>query len=168
MKRRTTLITLIIILALVAAGCGKKSVVGAGLKNGKGEGGAFGATTTTAAPATTAPTAAPTTAKATATTAKPTPTTAEKPAYVIKIQSDTAAGSAGQYDPPQAACPVGHICRWTNADSVPRYVVASDGAFNSGPIAPGGNWDYRPSVKGRHDYTGGPNRPYANATITFY
>ncbi|MDQ1402047.1 MAG: hypothetical protein QOG03_363 [Actinomycetota bacterium] len=169
MKRRTTLIVLVVLLALVVSGCGKKKVVGANLKSGDGGGpGAIGPSTTTIAPTATTAKPSATTAKPTATTARPTATTqAEQPAYVIRIQSDTAAG--GQFNKQQAQCPIGRICRWTNTDSKARSVVADDGAFTSPMIAPGANWDYRPStgVKGLHNYHDG-TRPYAVGQVNFY
>lgn len=166
MSTRRTLIVLAIILALVAAGCGKKNEVGKGLHtndNGGGSG-AFGLSTTTTAAATATTALTATTAKPVATTAKPTTTTVEQPAFTITIRGDS---FEPKFDPNQAACPHAHICRWQNSDVKPRSVVADDGSFASPMIPPGGVWDYRPpTASGHHNYHDG-TRPYAGGEITF-
>lgn len=149
--------TAVVALALVAGACGSGGGVGQGLKaNGKqgGEGAIGQATTTTAAPVVT-------TAKPTATTAKPTPTTAAAPAAVFTINSDT----KGQYiEPLNHTVRANSVVRFHNADTIPHVI---DGKIGStvvmGPspsIAPNGDWDVRPTVRGTYDIVD-ENRPYA-------
>jgi plastocyanin len=132
---------------------------------------ALGATTsTTAAPATTiaaegsdkaALGKATTTTAAPATTEAPretTTTVAEVRAYDITVNSDNSGTT--QFDPSSAAVYVGTVIRFTNTDHVARSIEADDGAFNSGPIPPGGNWLYKAAKAGKFNYHDG-TRPYA-------
>ena len=149
-------------LTLLASACGdEKSVGDESLLEGtdeNGEGPRLGETTTTTAapagetPATTAPQA---------TTAPPT-TAPAAPSVEISIGSDTTAG--GQFQPRVAQVPSGAIVRFINNDSVERSVVADGGAFDSGPIPPGGTWDWVAGGAGSYNYSDG-TRPYAVGSI---
>ncbi|HUZ43143.1 MAG TPA: hypothetical protein VMU63_01970 [Acidimicrobiales bacterium] len=157
-------------VGLVTAACGGGSSVGSGVNlNGKGGGGALslGSTTTTTLVATTtiAPTATTRAPSATPTSPPPTsPRTTAPPApvYTITIESD----SSGQppFNPPDVAVYQGTPVKWVNSDSKAHSVVASDGAFNSGPIAPGASWTWVASSVGKHSYADG-TRPYAVGTL---
>jgi plastocyanin len=162
MTRKTArILVALFAIALLATGCSdKKSVGNDALLEGTDEssdGTRLGeTTTTTAAPvdenaATTAPpeTAPPTTAAA-------------APAIEVSIGSDTTAG--GQFQPRVARVPSGAIVRFVNNDTVERSVVADGGAFDSGPIAPGGVWDWVSGGSGTYNYSDG-TRPYAVGSI---
>jgi hypothetical protein len=164
---RRVLLILAAVALVVAGACAEDSEVGTGIDPGQlgdGKGGPrLGeATTTLAPPPTTAPrpTAPPTTAR-TATTPRPTapPTTASQVAIEIKIIE-----SAPHFDPKLASVPRNSIVRWVNLDSKPRGVVASDNSFASGPIPPGGRWDYRATRPGTFDYQD-PDRPFATGQL---
>lgn len=165
-RRRSLLVVLFTVLAVVVAACGSDTEVGEGVEvesDGSDVLGALRDTTTTAPPrltedgggsATTAPpaTAAPTTAP---------PTTQAQPAIVIAIQADTA-GFA--FDPQVAQVPQGRIVRWVNQDSQARSVVFADNSFTTGEIPPGGHFDYVADRRGTFNYTDG-TRPYAQAQL---
>ena len=146
----------VVALALLAGACGGGGGVGEGLKaDGKQKEGAIGqATTTTAAVVIT--TAPPTTAAKTNT-----PTTAAVPSAVYTINSDT----KGQYiEPLSHTVRAGQLVRFHNADTIAHVI---DGKIGStvvmGPspsIAPGADWDVRPTVKGTYDIVD-EQRPYA-------
>lgn len=165
MKHRV-MITTALLAGLLMTACGGGNSVGSGVNlNGKGSGGALslGSTTTTAAatPSTMAATATtraagPATTAAPATTAPP--TTAAAPVYTITIEGDNSGQSA--FNPPNVAVYQGTPVKWVNADSKPHSVVASDGAFSSGTIAPGGSWTWVANSVGKHSYSDG-TRPYA-------
>ncbi|HEX4904855.1 MAG TPA: hypothetical protein VFU93_05360 [Acidimicrobiales bacterium] len=160
--RTIRLLAALFALTLLASACGdEKSVGDESLLEGtdeSGEGPRLGETTTTTAapagetPSTTAPQA---------TTAPPT-TAPAAPSVEISIASDTTAG--GQFQPRVAQVPSGAIVRFINNDSVERSVVADGGAFDSGPIAPGGTWDWVAGGAGSYNYSDG-TRPYAVGSI---
>lgn len=156
------IITVLVAIVVLAACGGEKSVGDESLLEGTegtdvtrlGE----TTTTTTTAPAegATATTAAPTT-----TTTPPT-TVAAAPSVEISIASDTTAG--GQFQPRVAQVPSGALVRFKNNDTVARSVVADGGAFDSGPIPPGGTWDWVAGGTGAYNYSDG-TRPYAVGSI---
>lgn len=80
----------------------------------------------------------------------------------VSINSDTA--GSGQFDPSLARVFTSSCIRWTNADSVPRSVIADDGSFDSGELAPGGTFVYCFEVPGKFNYHDG-TRPYAVAAV---
>ncbi len=137
-------------LAAVAGACGGGGGVGGGLKDVKGgnKNGAIGQATTTVAPATTVPVAT-TAKKAVATTAPP---AAATPSATYIIQSDT----KGQYiEPLSHTVRVGALVRFTNQDTIPHVIegrISDRTALGPSPsIAPGANWDVRPTVAGTYD-----------------
>ncbi|MEY2398684.1 MAG: hypothetical protein QOJ00_1858 [Actinomycetota bacterium] len=150
---RIRLVVTLLALALFAGACGGGGGVGNGLKDVKGgnKNGAIGqATTTVPAPVTTAAPAVTTTIKKAApTTAKP---VAATPEATYMIQSDT----KGQYiEPLSHTVRAGALVRFTNQDTIPHVI---EGRINDkavmGPspsIAPGANWDVRPTVAGTYD-----------------
>lgn len=145
--------------AMLVASCSSDSSVGSEdlLTFEERQQAELGETTTTAAPATDATTA--TTAPPQAATTAP-PTTAapaRQPTLEIAIAGDD---QRSQFQPPAARVFVGSLIRWVNTDSQTRSVVADDGAFDSGPIPPGGHWDYVANTPGRFNYSDG-TRPYA-------
>ena len=159
---RTLFRILTVLLAVVAlAACGgEKSVGDESLLEGT-EGSdvtRLGETTTTT---TTAPAEGTPTTAAPTTTAPPT-TVAAAPSVEISIASDTTAG--GQFQPRVAQVPSGALIRFKNNDTVPRSVVADNGAFDSGPIAPGATWDWVAGGPGSYNYSDG-TRPYAVGSI---
>lgn len=160
MNRRNRVILLTVLLAMVAVAgaCSSNNKVGGGvnvdqLKNNKGS--RLGEVTTTIAPVTTQP---PVT-KAPVTTAKPVTTIAVAPSLEIKIQS-----AAPQFNPSVGGVRFGTIVRWTNTDTQARSVEADNGAFTSGPIAPGGHFDLKAPARGTYNYHDG-TRPYAVAQL---
>lgn len=108
-----------------------------------------------AEPPTTAPTQQPPPTSATT-------TTVAIADFEITIHPDTS--GQPQFEPSQARVFEGTLVRWTNVDSEPRSVVASDGAFDSGEIPPGETFEYHATALGRFDYSDG-TRPYAVATL---
>lgn len=66
-------------------------------------------------------------------------------------------------DPPQAVVYAGTRVIWHNRDVSPRGVQASNGAFHSGLIAPGGSYTWI-AVAGNYAYQDS-TRPYVNAAI---
>jgi hypothetical protein len=53
---------------------------------------------------------------------------------------------------------------WHNTDTKPHGVQAQNGAFKSGPIAPGGSYSWAAKVPGDYAYQDS-TRPYVNASI---
>lgn len=164
-------LALMVLLAVLLAGCSGSSSVGSGVNlHSSGGGGnlSLGSTTTAAAghssaPSTAAPTTAPptTSAPATSTPVTSPPTTAAA-AYVIHINGDASGQPA--FDPTNVAVYQGTTVEWINTDSKPHSVVASDGAFTSPSIPPGGRWSWVANTVGRHSYADG-TRPYAVGTL---
>ena len=171
MNRRTLLILVTTLLALLAA-CGEDSKVGSDkLKNFESQqgDGALGATTTTAAPETTTTTAAPaaTTAppKATTTTAKPAPTTTAAPtpttaapSIVVKIQGD---GQGNAFEPSNVRAYANSTIRFENVDTAAHQLRGRNGEFQTPSIAPGSSYDFKATLApGNYEYTD-TARPYA-------
>jgi plastocyanin len=171
MTRRIALVLTVLALVVLGA-CSEDNEVGSGVTvDRSGDGGTglrLGETTTTAAaaPETTAAPAATTAPPATAapTTAAPSPTTTQPQAqaFVINIYGD--ASGKRQFEPSQAGVRRGTTVRFVNNDSVARSVEATAGEFTSGPIAPGGAWEYVASTPGTFDYQDG-TRPYATGQL---
>lgn len=153
----------LLFIALLAAACGEDTKVGSGVDLNiadQAEGVRLGETTTTTA----APTAAGGERAAlgeTTTTEAPT-TTVQAVTLAITINSD--GGTTTQFEPSAARVYVGSLVEWVNRDSVPRSVIADGGAFDSGPIAPGGTYRYNATNAGSFAYSDG-TRPYAVATL---
>ena len=167
--RYRAIVIIVAVLAVFTAACSEDNEVGAGVKVEKSEGGAgarLGETTTTQAPATTAAvtatTAAPATTAPKPTTTQAPATTAPVQAFEIAIYSDTSGKKA--FEPPQAGVRRGTTVRWVNKDSIARSVESTSGAFASGPIAPGGSWEYKATTAGTYDYQDG-TRPYATGQL---
>lgn len=156
-----TMLKLVGALALAAAalaGCGGDETVGEGLQTegfeetGDTRLGEREETTTTVAAAT------ETTAAPAATTAPPTTAPAQQQAAIeVKIRADDA---PSQFEPSNARIYAGTCARFTNEDVVPRSVIADDGSFQTGDIAPGASADVCPASPGRFNYHDG-TRPYA-------
>ncbi|MEY2569077.1 MAG: Cupredoxin-like domain [Actinomycetota bacterium] len=160
------LLAVVLLVALAAAGCGKKSEVGTGVDLNKVKGGGTcrvgECTTTTAPPVTAAPTtakpAAPVT-RAPAVTAAPTVKNTQ-PAAAGQTVSITASG----FEPPNVRLYLGQTVKYTNADSQARSVQANDGSFSSGDLAPGASWTFTGSRPGRWDISDG-SRPFVVGSI---
>ncbi len=163
--RKSTLRSTAFLLGLVAsvllAGCGGTSYGNGQSFNGLNSSqAALGAATPTPAPSAATQTAPPTTAP-TAHAATPPPTTKpQAQSFAIGIFGDNSGNP--QFNPPAARVYTGTIIVFTNHDSVARSVVSDNGAFNSGPIAPGATWSYTASAAGTYNYHDG-TRPYAVA-----
>lgn len=165
---RTRIALALLIISLVAAGCGKSNKVGDdSLTNFEDQAQQrLGQTTTTTAPpagAATTTTAAPgKQALGTTTTApKATTTTTQFVAVEININPDE---SSSQFDPAIARVYAGSNVRFTNKDKVARQVKGDKNEFLSPSIAPGQSWTWKAVGAGRvnyHDET----RPYAVAYI---
>lgn len=133
-----------------------------------GAGGAGGAPSGEAqAPKATATTSPPTTRPAAVATTATTATTAPAASVAtleIAINGDTSADPP--LDPREAAVYVGSVVRWVNRDTVPRSVQATNGAFRSPMIPPGGTFDYQATrVTPEPIAYGDGTRPYVNATL---
>jgi len=151
-----------LLLVVLAAACGEDNRVGSGVDLNiadQAQEVRLGETTTTVAPET-----SPSERAAlgeTTTTQAPT-TTAQPVTLAIAINSD--GGTSTQFEPSAARVYVGSLVEWVNTDDVPRSVVADDGSFDSGPIAPGGTWRFNATVVGQFPYSDG-TRPYAVGTL---
>lgn len=174
MKRSTAIVCSFLLATLLAA-CGEENKVGSDkiLDFKEKTNDRLGVTTTTAAaveaPVETAPPGGAGKAAVGATTAPPTtqppttqaPTTTQAPkvqAFEITINGDNSGTT--QFDPSSSRVFVGTLVRFVNNDSVPRSVEEDTGRFKSGPIAPGGTFEYRADTVGRFNITDG-TRPYA-------
>ena len=170
MKSLRTTALLTIVLALLLAGCSSDNKVGEGVDLSIGnqvEQERLGQATTTVAPPTTAPGAAPGggaigRATTTAPTAPPTTEAPKQQFFEIGIHADNSGTS--QFSPSAVAVGKGVAVRWTNQDTVARSVEADEGAFNSGPIPPGGTFIWKADKVGAFNYSDG-TRPYAVGRI---
>ena len=119
-----------------------------------------------AAPAATKAAPKPTKAAPKPTKAAPKPQPVQKapeaPVFRITINGDKSGKPL--FDPPQAAVFSGTKVTWVNADSKPHGVQAQNGAFNSGPIAPGKSYVWIAGGGGMYAYQDS-TRPYVNAQI---
>lgn len=164
------ILTTLAAIALLLAACGEDNSVGdaAAFEFDQQQAEALGgSTTTTEVVEDTVPDVTSTTAaQQTATTAAPQTTTTLPPeqqevSIEVLIQED----STGQaFKERIVAVPVGGKVRFRNTTSVARSVVADNGAFNSGDIAPGAVWIWTANAPGQYNYTDG-TRPYAVGTV---
>ncbi len=148
-------------IALVTTGCGGDEKVGDddAFEFDQQDAEAFGATTTT--PSTTAPDAATQDTVATTTTAAgPASTTTAPPeqqAVSVEVQIlDTSPYFVDNF----VVVPVGGKIRFLNAGTGTYEVVADNGSFTSGPIAPGKAWVYDATTPGQFNYSDA-TRPFA-------
>lgn len=171
MKSIHRILLAVLALGLLAGACGGGDEVGKGVKNVKpGDttpgGGAIRDPNTTQPPATEKAvdtTAPPPTPKPTT----PPPTQAERKCTQVKagdgtIQDYINIGNANKpYNPTSAGFQRGALVCWKNTDTVAHGVEASNGAFSSGPIAPGEVYKWSANVSaGRINYAD-PDRPFA-------
>lgn len=158
----------VVLVALVAAGCSSDNKVGedVDLSIGKQvDQQRLGQATTTLAPPPTVAGAQPggpaAIGRATTTTKAPETTTTtqrKEQFFEIGIFGDNSGSS--QFNPSAVAVARGVNIRWTNRDTVARSVEAENGAFNSGMIPPGGTFIWKADKAGAFNYTDG-TRPYA-------
>ncbi len=106
--------------------------------------------------------AAPKPTKAAAPPQQPVQKAPEAPVFRITINGDKSGKPL--FDPPQAAVFSGTKVTWVNADSKPHGVTAQNGAFTSGPIAPGKSYVWIAGGGGMYAYQDS-SRPYVNAQI---
>jgi plastocyanin len=120
-----------------------------------------GSTTTGSATTGSATTAAPTTAPpttATPTTAPPTtaPPTTAPPTTAPPTTPTTVANQVNivnlAFDPATIAVKAGDTVTWVNGDSTAHTVVADDGSFDSGEIAPGASFPFTFAAAGTVPY----------------
>lgn len=152
----------ILLVAVALAACGEDNEVGSGVDLNiadQAEGVRLGETTTTEAPAESSGERAA--LGDTSTTAAPT-TTVQEVTLAIAINGDS--GTETQFNPSAARVYVGSLVEWVNRDTVARSVVADDGTFDSGMIAPGGTFRFEAKTAGNFPYTDG-TRPYAVGTL---
>lgn len=125
--------------------------------------GILGCATTPPPQKTTAPAPRKTTQPAPRKTAKPTPKQTQAAAQPFNIDINGDKSGKTLIDPPQAAVYSRTPVVWHNRDVKPRGVAADNGAFNSGPIPPGGSytWVARAGSYAYHDIT----RPYVTGTL---
>lgn len=111
-----------------------------------------------------APKPAPAPAKSTMVAPKQStaPKPAEAPPFRVTINGDKSGKAL--IDPPQVAVFSGTKVIWTNADTKPHGVLAQNGAFNSGNIAPGASFTWVAGAAGMYAYQDS-SRPYVNAQI---
>ena len=155
------------VAVLAVAGCGGTSY-GSTPLTGSGSGQAAlgsGTPTPSATPPPAQATDTPTQAVVTTAPVKTPPPPTARPtqqaaAFAIGINGDNT--SKPQFDPPAARVYTGTVITFTNHDAVARSVVSDNGAFDSGPIAPGASWKYTAATAGTFNYHDG-TRPYAVA-----
>lgn len=58
-----------------------------------------------------------------------------------------------EFTPQRLIVKAGETVTWTNKDPFPHNVKSSSGAFESGDIAPDGQWQFRATAAGRFPYT---------------
>lgn len=171
MTRRTTKLAVSIAAALLLSACGQGAKTGSGVDTNAtgGPGNLFASTappSKKAAPKVTKAAPRPTKAAPVATMAKPAPKPTQKapeaPVFKISINGDKSGKPI--FDPPQAAVFSGTKVTWTNNDVKPRGVKANNGAFDSGPIAPGKTFVWIAGGGGMYAYADS-TRPYANGQI---
>lgn len=92
----------------------------------------------------------------------PPPRQPQVPTFRITLNGDKSGKPL--VDPPQAAVYSGTKVTWVNADSKPHGVQAQNGAFNSGPIAPGASYTWVAGAAGMYAYQDS-SRPYVNAQL---
>lgn len=166
MTTRRSLVLLVALLLLLT-GCGKGAATGKGV-NLKASGGANGLFPTTAPPKVKPsasvkpkPVVTHTTAPPHRPTQRPTQAPVSAPPFNIALNGDKSGKAL--IDPPQASVYAGTKVVWHNNDSKPHGVQAQNGAFKSGPIAPGGSYTWV-AVAGMYAYQDS-TRPYVNAQI---
>ena len=168
-----TLVALASLALLLVAGCGEDTSVGkeSTFEFDQTQAEALGGSTTTTTDAAddTVPEATTTTeAQQSATTAprqQQTTTTLPPEKQQVSIEVLIQEDSTGQaFKERVVAVPVGGTVRFRNTTSAPRSVVADNGAFDSGPIAPGDVWIWTAQAPGTYNYTDG-TRPYAVGTV---
>lgn len=165
---RPLALLLVLLCAIVLTGCGEGTKTGSGVNlkpTGGGTGNLFPSTAAPTKKATTAPKPRATTAapKPRATTARPQQTQVTAPPFTITIYGDKEANN--KIDPPQAAVYSGTKVVWKNVDKQARGVAATNGAFASGPIPPGGTYTWVAGAPATYAYRDS-TRPYVNASIT--
>lgn len=57
-----------------------------------------------------------------------------------------------RFEPRVVTVAPGDRITWINEDPFPHTVTATDGRFDSHPIAPGASWSYIARQAGEHDY----------------
>jgi plastocyanin len=72
--------------------------------------------------------------------------------------TQTAAIVSGGFTPNPINISVGSTVMWTNQDTAAHDIVANDGAFNSGTIAPGGQYGYTFPAAGTFTYHDASNQ----------
>lgn len=167
-RRRLTASSLAVLCLLALVACGNGVKTGGGV-NTKVTGpvntcGVLGCATTPPPQKTTAPVVRHTTAPPTVRkTAKPTPHQTQPVAQPFNIDINGDKSGKTLIDPPQSAVYAGTPVVWHNRDTKPRGVQATNGAFNSGLIAPGGSytWIGKPGNFPFRDIT----RPYVTGTL---
>jgi plastocyanin len=80
---------------------------------------------------------------------EPTPTPRESEG----VRGTAVTMEAVEFTPARLIVKVGETVTWTNKDPYPHNVKSSDGAFESGEIAPDAQWQYRATAAGRFPYT---------------
>jgi plastocyanin len=165
--RRPLALLLALLCALVLTGCsgGTKTGSGVNLKpTGNGAGNLFPSTAAPTKKATPKPVVTTVAPKPRATTAAPRQTQVAAPPFTITIYGDKSPNN--KIEPPQAAVYSGTKIVFKNADTLkPHGVTASNGAFKSGDIAPGGSYTWVAGAPGTYTYQDS-TRPYVNASIT--
>lgn len=165
--RHRAVVVVVAVMAAVISGCGGEDRVGdEGLlefdEQGSDRPGRLQSSTTAAAAeaATTVVTAPGTTAPPTASTARPSPPPTATATTVAGFTVRIIDGGQG-FDPFNFVVRRGTRVVVTNADDEPRtFTSDTPGAFDSGPIRPGGTFEYLASTAGKfnfHDQT----RPFA-------
>lgn len=164
MNRIVRSVALLPVLVLPLSACGGDESVGdeSVLQFDQEDSAAFGATTTVPISTTTAlpaPVQAEGEATTTTTVVEQTTTTLPPEQQEVSIEIRVLDNSP-YFDPSRAAVPVGGKVRFVNAGTGTFSVVSDTGAFDSGPIAPGGVWIYDANTPGVYNYSDG-SRPFA-------
>lgn len=164
MRSRNFAAPLLLSLLLLMGACGGGEEVGEafeGFEEGQqqtGERLGEVEVTPTPAPATEAPEADPTPApEQPQEQPQEQPDQQQQPAIEVQITSSG-------FDPQVVRMFVGGTLQVTNADEQPRTYTAANRTFDSGQLAPGESWTYKPQSPGRFDVED-DTRPYVVGTL---
>jgi plastocyanin len=82
---------------------------------------------------------------------------------MVKV-TDMPPGQPQGYEPAELTAKVGQVVKWKNEGAEAHTVTADDGSFDSGSMAPGGEFQFTFSKPGTFSYKCTPH-PWATGTV---
>lgn len=82
---------------------------------------------------------------------------------MVKV-ADMPPGQPTGYEPAEVAVKPGQVVKWKNEGAEAHTVTAEDSSFDSGSMAPGGEFEFTFSKPGTFTYTCTPH-PWAKGTV---